>query len=238
MITVADTLSLSGIKTPILTGMIKVGDIGSEDFTVGAAYMSATSVELQDLGNLGPSALNIDPSQVEPTPDTWVAFRVTSATIGRRYDPLLTGPNNTAGAPSANGVDYSMGDLPGGRAPFTQVTLPAFTLAAPTHSGLTVYVSGAAESSNSSAPSQTTEVDLYSHNTILADTELVAIPVTVPHPAGAWDGLLLPYAASYTLLIDFWNDVYGPQGNSGKVDPFIYQYIPDGDGFSSDQIQL
>jgi hypothetical protein len=50
-----------------------------------------------------------------------------------------------------------------------------------------------------------------------------------------WDGVLLPYAATYTLLSDFYSDVYGPQGNSGELDPLVYQYLREGFGVANGQ---
>jgi pimeloyl-ACP methyl ester carboxylesterase len=227
-----------GIKTPILTGMIKVADIGSEDFVVGAAYSHGDSLPLHDLGKLGQAALNIPAGELlDACPNDWVAFHVTSATIGRRHDPVLTGPSGQSGT-GVYGVDYSMGDLPGGNAPPTQITLPAFTLDTPTSSGTKVFVTGAVEATGSGAASQTTEVDLYAKEPpLVADIELAAFTFSITHPVGVWDGVLLPYSDGYQLVTDMNGNVYGNQGYSNENHPQVYQYLIESSDVSNGQSQ-
>lgn len=127
-----------------------------------------------------------------------------------------------------------MSDLPDGKSPPVQVTLPVFTLAQPAHSGLTVYVSGAVEATNHIAASQAMETDLYAVETF-SDTELSALSLSVSHPSSVWDDVLLPYSGSVTLATDSSGDVFGAQGNSGQTNPQVYQYLREKRGVSNTQ---
>jgi len=217
-----------GIKVPTLTGMMPRGDIGSEHIQV----VDELGTTLDDLHAPAVGQFVIDPGQyLNAQPSDWVAFSLTLGGVGRQQDQVLTGPNGSGEIESwaIGGIGYTMPDLPdlpGHYSALTTVNVPKFTVPILAHSGLTVYPSGAVESANSNAPSQTIEVDLYSQN-IIRDTELAALSITVQHPGGVWDGVLLPYSTSYTLLTDSSGFVYGPLGDSGKTTPQVYQWLID-----------
>jgi hypothetical protein len=49
--------------------------------------------------------------------------------------------------------------------------------------------------------------------------------ISVPHPSGIWDGLLIPYSAFNTFFVDSNMYVYGVDGNSGQTNPNVYEYL-------------
>jgi hypothetical protein len=162
-----------GIKRPVLTGMIKIADIGVTDFTIAGLAPDSTgryTYRLQDLGLLQFPSLNIAQGQATGAKTSdWVAFSVTLGRVGRRHDPILTGPDGETVKNSSQSIIYQMADLPGGESPRTSIQLPAFTLGTPTKSGLAISFSGAAECQNPSAPTQTTFVDIKAQHQYLDD---------------------------------------------------------------------
>lgn len=235
--TFGTSASQVGIKSPVLTGMIKKSDIGSLDFRLlevdNGEYGTSLSL-LNDLGNLTTAAqLGVTQAQLDRLGNNdWVAFRVANvARIGRRHVPQLTGPDGTGKLAFYNSpapITYTMGDLPGDhQSPQSQVSLPVFSLAPPvvsTAAGvIKLSVSGGVEWTAPAGGSQTNEVDIFADSgsgVLLQQGSVVVYP-----PAGVWDGLLLPYNGAVFLGYDSSGNVTGSNGNSGQQHPKVYQFL-------------
>lgn len=125
-------------------------------------------------------------------------------------------------------VTYQMADLPGGTSPPTVVQLPHYSLPAPSVNGMLVTLSGSVESENSSASSQKTRVLLKASRPVFDDS-LWINDLSVSHPGGIWDGLLIPYSSAVTLrYIDDGGEtaIAGPNGYTDGTSADLYQYIP------------
>src|SRR6185437_14243418 len=126
----------AGIKHPLLTGMMKRGDVGLENFTIVqvANPNGGGNYVLQKLGVVAQADLNIDPSQlVGAGANDWVAFSVALGTVGRRHNQILTGPDGQGPIGSPALLSYMMSDLPGLTAGPLVVTLPLYQLPLPSH---------------------------------------------------------------------------------------------------------
>ena len=226
----------SGIKTPILTGMIKKKDIGQKDFSIVAYDLDNHGVKvIDDLGNLSKGLLNIDSAQLDAAqPDDWFAFRITSGGVGRRRQQALVGPNGTGPDGYRASLAYVMPDLPNVRSPLTPVYLPKYVLPAPVHNGLAMTVTGTVECQGTG--SQGVEVNLYAKRTLFDDLLSGAL-IDVIHPQGAFPGVLLPYSATINLSRDPNSNVAGTLGSSGTPTASVYQYLSQ-DGISSGTVTV
>ena len=224
----------AGIHTPTLTGMIQYKDIGSMDFKIVADDVGSNAIGfptpvhhlLNDIGSPVVGSFLIDPAQYSGASLTsWVAFQLPLGRVGRRHDQILTGPDGEGKIESSGGIAYEMADLPGGSSPATPISLPMFQLPLPSHVGTAVSVSGAVEAQGNTPGTQSVEVDIRSVGTFF-DTTLEALSLPITLPPGIWDGVLMPYAASYPLSVDpVTGYVYGQDGNSGSAHPQVYQRL-------------
>ena len=57
------------------------------------------------------------------------------------------------------------------------------------------------------------------------DDLLQDVNITIAHPAGVWDGLLIPYTQIVTMTRTAGGDVQGADGSSGEGTAEIYQYM-------------
>ena len=228
-----DASTGAGVHYATLTGMIRRGDIGNVSFGVSGLPDDKAhfGVEPSLLDNfkisLGPS--NIPPAALQgANPSDWVPFTISLGKLGRRYDPILTGPKGQTQPSPFQFVTYQMADLPGGSSPPTVVQLPHYSLPAPSASGMLVTLSGSVESENSLALSQTTRVLLKASRPIF-DDNLWINDLSVSHPGGIWDGLLIPYSSAVTLRYiddDGKTAIGGPNGYTDGTSADLYQYIP------------
>lgn len=223
----------AGIHVPVLTGMIKVSNIGTTNFRIVADELDDD--ELDNLGAIPLAGLNIAPSQlVGAGLNDWVAFRNSSGQIGRRQDQYLTGPDGDSdsgygGNDNEFYVGYEMADLPGGQSPPLKVIVPEYVLPAPTAGGtggLAVTFTGTVETQNAGTGLQTLDVRLYDQDGGLNPDDLLqSRSFNLLHPTDVWDGLLIPYSNTLTLFLDSNGDVSGTEGTSGENPAQVYQYL-------------
>jgi hypothetical protein len=218
-----------GIKQATLTGMIQVNRIGTSTFTVVADEM-ITDEELHELGALSAGSLGIAAGQMTGAgANDFVAYRITSGMIGRKHNNILTGPDGSSGEDDEHLVGYEMEDIPRGQSPPTEATTPDFVLPAPTKSGagnLVITVNGAVQTTDSANPTQTSDVELWDRDGgIYPDDNLVEWNMTVNHPAGVWNGLLIPYSSTASLYLDGGGNVRGPHGTSDENPAQVYQKL-------------
>lgn len=217
-----------GIKPAILTGMIQVNRIGTPTFTVVADEI--TDEDLHELGALAAGSLGIAAGQMTGAgANDFVAYRITSGTIGRKHKNILTGPDGTSGEDDDHLVGYAMADIPGGQSPPTEAATPDFVLPAPTKGGagnLLITVNGSVQTTDAGNPTQTSEVQLWDQDGgIDPDDKLVEWNMTVNHPAGVWNGLLIPYSSFTTLYLDGGGNVRGADGTSDENPAQVYQKL-------------
>ena len=230
-----------GIQIPILTGMIRIGDIGSATFQICAAKVDGEDV-LDSLGILPLTALNIAPDQMSGASlDDWVAFTVTKGMVGRRHDQELTGPSGDGQYEGFDqAISYQMPDLPGGKSPSTQISLPELSLPAPSPGNwhpisppingdghyLNLTLSGAVESSGVGPGTQLVTTDLYYDYTPF-DALVKEKDTLIPRPNQAWVGLLIPYTINFTIFekSNGYLDVFGPTGVGIMFPVEFYQYL-------------
>ena len=237
-----------GIKRPVLTGMIRYGDIGNTDFSICELGdgLDAPTI-LDDLGNLGLSALNVPPTAIHGNLDTWVPFRITIGRLGRMQDQRLTGPNDNSDIRSTQTIVYKMSDLPYGRSPKVVITLPKYGLPAPApgawaavpNSGdppeyqMNITLSGSVESNAIGGGDQVMEADLYLDGLFSALIDKGYVRIS--RPTDAWVGVLLPYTVVVPIykLRDgrFGSMTWYSSNPSWPVN--IYQYLRERSGVSN-----
>lgn len=237
-----------GLRRIELTGMIRVGRIGAENFRIRSIH--GADSDLHDMGALPAADLHVPAGDVAGSgADDYVTFRMSSGRIGRRFSNRVIGPTGESAVVNPNSdalMVYRMAEIPGGQSPPARASVPNFVLPPPTKGGagnLTVSVDGAVEARGvGGAAVQTAEVRLYHNNAIFFDKllEVLGPPpaalgakVAVPHPAGAFNGLLVPYDANATLSI-VGGGVQGGAGSSGVNPAAVYQYLLDHDKSSTD----
>jgi len=220
-----------GPKAVALTGMIQNGCLGTADVDIISNEISDNY--LDRLGTVATAAMGVPGGAVAPNQDTWVPFRITMGRLGRSRDHI-NGPDGTSAYDAdddtyvAYEIDVTGGyagfEAPDGQSPSTIVIAPEFELPLPTNVGLVVTATGAVQTRNAAAANQTNELWLVDDDDY-NDDEIDKRTITVPHPAGIWDGLLIPYSATTTLTINGSGYVTGNTDHSGENPAQIMQYI-------------
>jgi pimeloyl-ACP methyl ester carboxylesterase len=220
----------AGIHVPTITGMIQYGDIGNATYAIQDKHGTV----LLNLGKptavgSGVGKYNIDQAQYPNAKlSDLVAFSYTPAVggLGRRQEQKLTGPNGDSDESPFNWVSYTITGATGQTSGPTYISLPYIALPKMTHNLLTVTGTGAAEAQNVAAPNQTNHVQVWTDNLPFGrGTELTDISVLIAHPAGTWNGVLLPYTFTYMFTTDPNGFVIGNLGNSQEQRPSVYQYL-------------
>jgi hypothetical protein len=232
-----------GVHYPILTGMMKVQDIGQASFRIVSDQ--SPDYILDDLSIVSAGDLNIAPEQLaNATATDWVAFQIDIGRIGRKWDNhYLTGPDGISAEFSNNfftypalgstvlsyfGYEYS--GLPDGQSPPTIVLLPKAELARPIKTqpdGLTLRLEGAVQVEDSSAVTQAALIQLFDEDDELwdpVDDLIEQVLIDVPIPGDAWEGLLIPYSTTTTLWRDTNGFVAGSVATSDEAEIQLYQF--------------
>lgn len=77
------------------------------------------------------------------------------------------------------------------------------------------------------APLSFTGIELWDVDDATSDPSddlLDSRSITIAHPPGTWDGILIPYETS-TLLALLYSSVAGNYGSSGEQSAEVYQYV-------------
>jgi hypothetical protein len=188
---------------------------------------SSEDYTLQNLGTLTVRDLNLDTGAEQGASlNDYVAFSITKGRVGRRQDPILTGPDGSSTSDNNQNIFYTITGLAGGgtlRSGGTFVILPNYVLPAPVRvspSSLIIKLTGGVEMP-SSGPGKVT-VELRSVHSFVDRTLSITI---VPFGAsGAWGGVLLPYTNFVTLSVDSSGNIVGPLNSSDMSVADIYQY--------------
>ena len=232
---------------------IDAGNSGWVSGEVGGPALRNLAVLSQAQLNIPASALvGAQPGDYVPFCVTTVAgngVTTTAAYIGRTADGSLTGPDGVStqwGATQYAGYVLSVPGQAPLQSPFTGVVMPtyAYGILAPQQTGvnpngtpptITLLMSGSVATSglasnalSDGTTSQTITVDTY-YTSPAGSGILVTAPVSVPQPAGVWNGLLIPYSFNQVLYFDL-TGVYGyppyVSSGTGPSNPVgIYQYL-------------
>lgn len=211
-----------GIKEATLTGMIKVSSIGSESFVLVADELSDNP--LNNIGVQTAAELSISAADMSGAgPDHYVPFSRKHVQYGRLHDNEASGPHGTSDDDDTVLIAYEQQGVPE-QSPPAVLVLPDYVLDPPVKSGLNLSLSGAVEVSGAGSGSQSVETRVYDQDP-LADDLLETKVLSLAHPAGVWNDVLVPYHTTISLFTNGTGHVAGAHGDSGENPAQVYQYL-------------
>ncbi|MBC7853460.1 MAG: hypothetical protein IAF94_08495 [Pirellulaceae bacterium] len=232
-----------GSKTVAFTGMVQLRSIGNVSANIQADSTFGDAQVLDDLGQVQGPDMFADPSNMyrgDTAPNDWITFRIQTGRLGRNRTQLM-GPDDTALA--SGWLHYEMQvdnpspiggfeESPAGSGYFkyevVEYTLPAPQKAA--NNGLSLTLIGAVLASDFAAASQDNTLRLFDYDNIFdnpldpGDDRIEDFSLTISHPPGTWDGLLIPYQTTVMLALAN-GEVAGNYGSSGEASAEVYQFV-------------
>ena len=217
-----------GIKHATLTGMVKFGDIGTEEFRL----VSDENLDdvLTNLGAVAQADFNIPPDQlVDIANGNYVSFSITGVRYGRTYDGEAIGPDGESDDTDLINIGYEYSGLPDGQSPPNQFIIDEYFLPKPKllqTPGINLELEGSVAITGAGSGSQNIEVRIYDKDGVVnPDDNLEIKAVFLNHPDGAYDDVLIPYSTNMSLFIDANGYVAGTNDHSGENPAQIYQYL-------------
>ncbi len=234
-----------GSQTVAITGMVQRRSIGNVHAQIVAdSTFALDDVVLDDLGQVQWADMFANPDNIfrnDTGSNDWVTFRIETGRLGRNRTQLM-GPDGTAW--SWGWVHYDMQvdnpypgfegfEAPPADSGYFYYEVVAYTLPPPqkaANNGLLLNLFGAVLASDFAAASQTNTVRLYDYDNIIdnpldpGDDRIEDFSLTINHPPGTWDGLLIPYQTTVMLALAN-GDVAGNYGSSGEASAEVYQYV-------------
>jgi hypothetical protein len=209
--------------------MMKKSDIGSGVFKLVSDEILTLDEVLNDVGAPNSTDLGINQSDlVGANANNYVAFNLENVKYGRLYEGKATGPDGESGALFLGSVDigYEYTGIPGGQSPHTKLILPDYVLDPPVKlGGIVVSLKGAIDVTGAGSGFQWTTTHAFDRDGPLSEDLLESKLVHVPHPQGAWDGVLIPYETTAILIPDSNGHISGNQGTSGEASAEVFQYL-------------
>lgn len=234
-----------GPQTVAITGMVQRRSIDDVHVQIVGDSTLWPDIVLDDLGHVQWGDMFANSANIfrdDTGSNDWVTFRIETGLLGRNRTQLM-GPDGTAW--EWGWVHYDMQvdnpvpgfegfEAPPAYSAYFYYEVVEYVLPPPQKSptnGLSLTLFGAALARDTAtAKSQTNTVRLYDYDNVLnnpldpGDDLLMEGSVTITHPAGAWDGLLIPYEYHMGLVMGN-GEVQGSEGSSGEASAEVYQYL-------------
>lgn len=254
------TVALTGMVQLRSLGNVSAKIVADSTVTPDIVLDNLGTVQGPDMGTINPDGTT--KYRDDTGFNDWITFRIETGRIGRNQNQLM-GPDGTGWGHGALHYEISVNDaravagfeqMPGVPAaaqgpslqssPYFYYEVIPYTLRAPwksTTNGLSLALYGAALARGTvpaPAPpaSQINTVQLWDVDDATSDSAddlLDSRSITIAHPPGAWDGLLIPYQTT-VLLVMASGEVQGNQGTSGEASAQVYQYLVEPTPFTWD----